>query len=287
MRNAIYERVYDEPILLEVLPQKLFSRRFLKPSPPNIQLDILRVTDLRNKIKRPAGYSNDWTFSVPKLYLVNRLIAAESVAFIYQRITLFAQSLKPLHAFMTSVPATSLMHIHSLRLIQATYGEPDKLCDALWKQKADQSWVNTLARIVKSMPNLHTVRISLQIFDLPFRLALTEPWVEPLLTLSQLPTLSNLRIRIEGPIPRRLRAFIKDYTDSRRGQLTAAGRQYVDGLEVQFATCVELHNLLGNAIAVKILTGADDEVAMVEMRERIEELEDQGEAQSWVSQCWQ
>jgi hypothetical protein len=200
-----------------------------------------------------GGMSTRWDHSISGLHVANKQIHRECISFLYGSIAVFAQSSRLLAAFLRVVSTPKLYAITRLQLDHQTYGPPRFRKDSIWKKKEEARWESTCKLAASSLPNLHDLRINIEIRDIPLRFLLGEAWVQPFLHFQKLKQLENVSVRLSSVETMRTKVNVKDGN----GWLHHPP-WYVRMLVQQNQAVEDIHRLFGMAIAMNILGYCDD-----------------------------
>jgi len=259
IRNQIYSYVYDKSIVLD-LKGKAYGIK--EASVPEAETNIVIETPLGSrKPLKPFGNGG----SVSALYICNRQISKECLAFLYCQVILLSRQASQSMAFFRTVRASTSQHLRHLQLHHSTYGDPKLFEYRKYKAKHDRKWAETCMLAVMRFPNLTSLCINLCVNDTPYRLDLKEKWIQPLLFFERLQHLKTVEVHIFS-CWRRATEIDKNNLRLWQGSSPQAVRQLIQNHHGN----VEIHELFGAAIAKKIL-GFCDDCALEEFVEAINE----------------
>ena len=115
------------------------------------------------------------------LLLTCRQVHQEACPLFYGSSSFGFVSLRVLRKFMQSINPIAKPAIKSLSLKYSTHGDPERTEFIPWKEMHDWKWEEMLWKTAEELSGLETLKIRLQINDVPLRLNLEAPWAAPLL----------------------------------------------------------------------------------------------------------
>ena len=201
-----------------------------------------------------------WATSVTGLHLVNKQIARECLGYLYNSIVLFSNTSRRLINWIQNVHPRRLALLTQLYLDHVTYGDPKFFGDNIWKGKSDHTWAEACRLAVKAFPHLTKLVINIKIHDVPFRFGLGEHWVQPLLYFKHLQELKEVEVHVFSRCRRRTTLI----------DLVYPPPFYINEFVAMAMDngSIELHELFGLAISMKIL-GYCDECCLEELRDAL------------------
>jgi hypothetical protein len=192
------------------------------------------------------------------LHVASKHIHRECMLFLYGSINVFAQSSRLLTNFLGVVSRPNLYAITRLQLDHQTYGSPRCPKNNIWKTRQEQRWEYSCKLAATSLPNLHDLRINIEIRDKPLRFLLSEAWVRPFLSFQELKHLKTVSVTLFSGESMNTKVNVND-----GNMWQHYPPWYVRILVQQNHDAEDLHSLFGTTVAMKIL-GYCDECALME-----------------------
>ena len=212
IRNFIYSLVYDRPLIVEMVSPKIstvfWHDEFNKLPKGTV---ILRHPHRLGPYSAQDRHKTHWEYSYNALLCTCKQLYNETTPYLYRSTIFVFHSAHRLQNFLTNVRPCCLSYIGTLYFHHTTYGHPKFPSNESWKQLHQRKLRKTLKDAVLKLNNVNTLRLSLEVDEVPLKFSLDEEWAEPMLRLADLP-LEDVRVLIHDveAIPCELRRAFSD-----------------------------------------------------------------------------
>lgn len=194
------------------------------------------------------------------LILVCKQIHAETLPFLYHRITLLFQAPRRIATFLHTLSTPTRTHITTLHLHYTTYGNPRATCDIIWQDKHIASWTRACKFASKTLVCLRKLEVDVWLSESAPKFNLRQRWLQPLWQFRRLACIDSRKDAMGGEALGVKRCALEAVEVRVRTRLW--GHKF--GADARLAgACRVLHGLFSQGIG-KAVCGAGEVEAMAE-----------------------